>query len=74
MVVNNLVRQYTHKWHFLDGEGQRVGKLAMYCATLLIGKHKPTFSPNRDCGDNIVVINARKLILTGNKIDYLFGK
>ena len=56
------------KWLLIDAEGLVVGRLAAIIATRLRGKHKPTFTPHMDCGDNIVVINAEKILLTGNKV------
>jgi large subunit ribosomal protein L13 len=55
------------KWLLIDAEGLVVGRLAALIATRLRGKHKPTFTPHMDCGDNIVVVNADKVLLTGNK-------
>lgn len=54
-------------WVLIDAEGLIVGRLASIIASRLRGKHKPEFTPNMDCGDNIVVINAEKLVFTGNK-------
>jgi large subunit ribosomal protein L13 len=56
-------------WHVLNAEGQALGRLATQIARLLIGKEKPNFTPYLDCGDHVVVINAEKIRLTGNKID-----
>jgi large subunit ribosomal protein L13 len=55
------------KWLLIDAEGLVVGRLAALIATRLRGKHKPTFTPHMDCGDNIVVVNAEKVLFTGNK-------
>ena len=55
------------KWYLIDAEGAVLGRLAALVATRLRGKHKPTFTPHIDCGDHIVVINAEKVTLTGNK-------
>ncbi len=57
------------KWILIDAEGLVVGRMASIIASRLRGKHKPTFTPHMDCGDNIVVINADKAILTGDKMD-----
>ncbi len=57
------------KWVLIDAEGLVVGRLAAIIANRLRGKHKPTFTPNMDCGDNIVVVNAEKLVFTGKKRD-----
>ena len=53
----------------IDAEGKNLGRLGSEVASLLRGKHKPSFTPHADCGDNIVVINAEKINLTGNKWD-----
>ena len=55
------------KWFVVDAEGVVLGRLAAVLATILRGKHKPTYTPFLDCGDNIIVINAEKVRLTGNK-------
>lgn len=55
------------KWVVVDAEGLVVGRLASLIALRLRGKHKPTFTPHVDCGDNVIVINAEKVALTGNK-------
>ena len=54
-------------WFVIDAEGAVLGRLATIVATRLRGKHKPTYTPHMDCGDNIVVVNAEKVHLTGNK-------
>ena len=54
-------------WVLVDAEGQTLGRLASKVAILLRGKHKPNFTPHVDCGDNVVVINASKVNLTGKK-------
>src|ERR1700748_3942707 len=56
------------KWILVDAEGLVVGRLASILALRLRGKHKTTFTPHMDCGDNIVVINTAKVVLTGNKL------
>lgn len=55
------------KWLLVDAEGQTLGRLASKVAVLLRGKHKPEFTPHVDCGDNVIVINAEKVQLSGNK-------
>lgn len=57
-----------HKWYVIDAEGETLGRLAVKAATVLRGKHKPTYTPNMDCGDYVIVINASKINLTGNKL------
>ncbi len=55
------------EWVLFDAEGIVLGRLASHVAKVLRGKHKPTFTPNADCGDNVVIINADKVKLTGRK-------
>ena len=55
------------EWHVIDASGKILGRLATQVARLLMGKHKPIFSPNLDTGDFVVVINAEKVQVTGNK-------
>lgn len=57
------------KWLVIDAEGQTLGRLSTVTAGLLRGKHKTNFTPHVDCGDNVIVINAEKINLTGNKWD-----
>ena len=56
-------------WHVLDAAGQPLGRVASRAAHLLRGKHKPGFAPHLDCGDCVIVVNAEKVLLTGNKQD-----
>jgi len=56
------------KWVLIDGTGLVVGRLASLIALRLRGKHKPTFTPHVDCGDNVIVVNAEKVVLTGRKV------
>ena len=72
--VRDRMRTYTakpgeieKKWVVIDAEGVVVGRLAAVIATRLRGKHKPTFTPHVDTGDNVIVVNARKVRFTGNK-------
>ena len=57
------------QWYVLDAEGRTLGEVAVEAATLLRGKHKPTFAPHADCGDHVIIINAEKAVLTGNKLN-----
>ncbi len=57
------------KWYVLDAEDKPLGKVAAEAATILRGKHKPTFAPHVDCGDFVIIINAEKAVLTGNKLE-----
>ncbi len=59
--------QIEKKWYIVDAEGKILGRLATEIAKILRGKHKPDFTPHMDTGDNIVVINADKVVLTGSK-------
>lgn len=57
------------KWYVIDAEGQILGRLATEVAMILRGKKKACYTPHSDCGDNVIIINAEKIILTGNKMD-----
>lgn len=56
------------KWYIIDGEGKVLGRLAAEAARLLRGKHKPIFTPHVNTGDHVIIINADKVVLTGNKL------
>ena len=56
------------KWVLIDAAGLVVGRMASQIALILRGKHKPTYTPHMDCGDNVIVINAAKVVLTGKKM------
>ena len=56
-------------WYVIDAEGKNLGRVATKAAQILRGKHKPTFTPHVDCGDNVIIINAKKVNLTGNKLE-----
>lgn len=60
------------KWYLLDAAGKPLGRVATQAAVLLRGKHKPTYTPNVDCGDHVVIINCDKAVLTGGKLDKKF--
>ena len=57
------------KWIVIDAAGKPLGRLTSQIAAILRGKHKPTFTPHVDCGDNVIVINCEKVLLTGKKAD-----
>jgi large subunit ribosomal protein L13 len=57
------------KWYVVDAEGQTLGRLSTRVATVLRGKHKPTFTPHVDTGDYVIIVNADKIVLTGNKLE-----
>ena len=74
--MNHLMKTYsakpsdlTHDWYIVDAEGVPLGRLASAVAQLIRGKHKPTFTPHMDGGDFVIVVNARKVKLTGSKMD-----
>ena len=63
------VADIERNWYVVDADGQTLGRLATRIATVLRGKHKPTFAPHMDVGDFVVVVNADKVVLTGRKMD-----
>ncbi|MBI2434665.1 MAG: 50S ribosomal protein L13 [Candidatus Hydrogenedentes bacterium] len=70
------MKTYVHKegevkklWHLIDAEGKVLGRVAVEAARLIRGKHKPQYTPYLDCGDNVVIINAAKVKVTGGKAD-----
>ena len=58
---------FPKKWYVVDAEGKILGRMATQIATILRGKHKPSYTPNQDLGDHVIVINAEKVVLTGKK-------
>lgn len=64
----------TKKWWLIDAKNLVLGRLASEVAAILRGKHKPTFTPHMDCGDNIIIINAKHIYLTGKKAELKDGK
>ena len=60
------------KWFIIDAKDKRLGRVATLVATILRGKHRPTYTPNVDCGDNVIIINAGEVTLSGNKLDDKF--
>ena len=65
---DNVVRS----WYVLDAAGKPMGRVAARAAALLRGKHKAEFTPHVDCGDFVIIVNASKAVLTGNKLDQKF--
>lgn len=59
----------TRQWYVIDAAGKPLGRVATLAAHLLRGKHKPTFAPHADCGDQVIIINAAKAVLTGKKLE-----
>ncbi len=64
--------QIERKWYVVDASGMALGRLASQVAAVLRGKNKPTFTPNVDCGDHVIIINSDKVILTGKKLEKKF--
>ena len=60
------------KWFIIDAKDKRLGRVATLAATILRGKHRPTYTPNVDFGDNVIIINAGEVTLSGNKLDDKF--
>ena len=56
------------KWYIIDAEGKPLGRVAAAAASILRGKHLPAFTPNVDCGDHVIILNAEKAVLTGKKL------
>ena len=61
--------EIVRKWYIIDAEGKPLGRVATEAARLLRGKHKPTFTPNMDVGDHVIIINCKDAVLTGKKLD-----
>ena len=61
--------EIVRNWYVIDAEGQPLGRLATKAAMILMGKNKPTYTPHVDCGDNVIIVNASKVVLTGNKLN-----
>lgn len=59
----------TRTWYVLDAADKPLGRVAAKAAVLLHGKHKPTFAPNTDCGDHVIIVNCEKALLTGKKLE-----
>ncbi|MGD8752788.1 MAG: 50S ribosomal protein L13 [Anaerolineales bacterium] len=64
--------EITSKWILVDANDQNLGRLATKVAQLLIGKHKPTYTPGVDVGDHVIIVNAERITVTGNKLDEKF--
>ncbi|MBU5591777.1 50S ribosomal protein L13 [Clostridium sp. MSJ-4] len=62
-------QEIDRKWYVVDAAGKPLGRVASQVASILRGKHKPTFTPNVDTGDFVIIINAEKVVLTGKKLD-----
>ncbi|HMQ50672.1 MAG TPA: 50S ribosomal protein L13 [Anaerolineae bacterium] len=66
--ISAKAQEVQHDWYVIDARGQTLGRLATQVATILRGKHKPIFTPHVDCGDYVVVVNADKVHVTGQKM------
>ena len=62
-------KELTRKWYIIDATGKPLGRLASEVAIVLMGKNKPTYTPNVDCGDYVIIINAKDVKLTGDKLN-----
>ncbi len=71
-VATKATAQANRAWFVVDAAGKPLGRLASQIASVLRGKHKPTFTPHEDAGDFVIVVNADKIKLTGNKLDKKF--
>ncbi|PVU92603.1 hypothetical protein BB559_003652 [Furculomyces boomerangus] len=69
MAVGNTALAYARVWHLVDAKGQILGRMSTQIAKVLIGKHKPIYDPASDCGDYIVVINAKHIEVSGRKYE-----
>ncbi len=58
------------KWHVIDAQGKVLGRLATEIATILMGKHRPEYTPHVDCGDYVIVTNAEGVVMTGRKLEH----
>ena len=61
--------EISRKWYVLDATDKSLGRVAAQAATILRGKHKPTFAPHADCGDHVIIINCAEAVLTGRKLE-----
>ena len=62
-------KELDRKWHIIDAAGKPLGRVAAAAATILRGKHLPTYTPHTDCGEFVIIINTDQAVLTGNKLD-----
>ncbi len=62
-------KELDRQWHIIDAAGKPLGRVAAVAASILRGKHKPTFTPHADCGEFVIILNTDKAVLTGNKLD-----
>lgn len=62
-------QEIERKWYIIDAANKPLGRVASQAASILKGKHLPTYTPNVDCGDHVIIINAEKIVLTGNKLN-----
>ena len=62
-------QEINRKWYIIDAAGKSLGRVAATAASILRGKHLPTFTPHVDCGDHVIILNAEQVVLTGNKLN-----
>ena len=65
--------EITREWHLIDAEGLVLGRMSTVVAALLRGKHRTFFAPHLDCGDNVIIVNADKIVVTSNKAEQKFS-
>lgn len=68
-IITKPDQQLTRGWHIVDADGARLGRMATQIAMVLMGKHRPTYTPHVDTGDFVIVVNADKVVMTGNKAE-----
>jgi large subunit ribosomal protein L13 len=66
-IITQPEKQLTKAWHIVDADGQRLGRMATEVAMVLMGKHRPTYTAHVDTGDFVIIVNAEKVVMTGNK-------
>jgi large subunit ribosomal protein L13 len=66
-IITQPEKQLTKAWHIVDADGQRLGRMATEVAMVLMGKHRPTYTAHVDTGDFVIIVNADKVVMTGNK-------
>ncbi len=66
-IITQPEKQLNKAWHLVDADGQRLGRMATQVAMVLMGKHRPTYTAHVDTGDFVIIVNADKVVMTGNK-------
>lgn len=68
-IITQPEKQLNKAWHLVDADGQRLGRMATQVAMVLMGKHRPTYTAHVDTGDFVIIVNADKVVMTGNKAE-----